>query len=232
MAFPQDVLRLSELIADSLTGALIRTAAGFPRWELASPGNANKILGYTGNASEVTPATLSVVDGGTNIQTRLTAATWTGMAQAFLSITANAVRSIVSLAGDQVTISAVGFADFLLDAPNSIVQLRGPLTLKDAISGLAGGIIWPSGFKLRDVAVGSGTWTFTASATATTTVTHGLVGTPTIAIVMPRVTAANAVWLFGVANLGATTFDANARRETGAAVTTTVPFLWIALTIV
>lgn len=63
MAFPVDVLRLSDLIADRIVGAFIATAESGLRWVIASPFS-NTIVGFSGDAAEQTPAIISVDPAG------------------------------------------------------------------------------------------------------------------------------------------------------------------------
>lgn len=68
MSFRGGVTRLSELIADVITGALIRTRESGRRLEINTDPNASAIRFYTGDAGESGPATVRVstgVDGPT-----------------------------------------------------------------------------------------------------------------------------------------------------------------------
>jgi hypothetical protein len=65
MAFRNRIVRLSQLIADSITGAVISTAASGARWVLQSGANANQIIGYSGSGNEITPGQIATaVTGG------------------------------------------------------------------------------------------------------------------------------------------------------------------------
>lgn len=61
MPFRNPIGAISELIADSLIGAYIATAAAGNRWVLSSPGAANTIEGFTDDPKEYTPATIRQV---------------------------------------------------------------------------------------------------------------------------------------------------------------------------
>lgn len=56
MAFPVDILKLSELIADSITGALIKTAEAGARWIIQNGAGSGQIIGYTGDPLETQQA--------------------------------------------------------------------------------------------------------------------------------------------------------------------------------
>lgn len=82
MGFRSTFGALSELVADSITGAaitggtitgaLIQTAAAGRRWVIAASGIGNLITGYTGVPEENTPATIDVTGLGTIGQLFLT----------------------------------------------------------------------------------------------------------------------------------------------------------------
>lgn len=56
MAFPTDILRLSELIADRIIGAFIATAETGARWVISNDSDVTTLDAYTGIATETSPA--------------------------------------------------------------------------------------------------------------------------------------------------------------------------------
>lgn len=179
MAFRNQVSALSQLVADTITGATItgatitggifRTAASGKRWELTSTIR-NKILGYSGNPDEVAPGVIEVDHDAANDASFVSLRSGqfsAGGPQAWLDLTTE------NLFGP-VTTAAVMSADTVaLQTATQSVALDS-----------AGLQIGTAGTPIRSISFGRANG-LTTNASSQVTFNHGLGTTPLAIIVLP-----------------------------------------------
>jgi hypothetical protein len=141
MQFGNRVIRISQLIADSITGALIQTAATGVRWVLSSPSNADELAGYTGDPAEVIPGLLQVAavnylgNASLNVALRSPSYTSEGAFLALYSLLAT-LENHADLVAQQISLRsninpAAALAALILDGDAGTVDVTGIVTLED-----------------------------------------------------------------------------------------------------
>lgn len=119
MGFRNRIVRISQLVADTITGAVVQTAATGNRWVMSGSARST-ILGYTGFANETQPAVLQVLGHlVSNILTLgISAPQSTGVARlAHLDLTSDPGTGKASavLGADTITLDGATTATGLVD---------------------------------------------------------------------------------------------------------------------
>lgn len=220
MAFRNRIVRLSQLVADTLIGATIETAASGNRWVMAGGTFISSLLGYTGDAAETVPAQLTALADLIG-QPALTifGPTVAGFTAPLLKLRSiPAVGTDLTAFAGAITVQATGAAGITF---KSTAGTGETVTLDS--TGLAINGTHPT----KGIDFGSGSVTLTAQASNSVVVPHGLGVVPSAVLV--SVSGSTAFFLVSSGAVGAASFTVTGYTRTGATTTGAVPFYWLAL---
>lgn len=217
---------LSDLIADQIVGAVIKTAAAGARLILSSPGNASQIVGYSGNVNETAPGGMTIGQGATfgstlTFLTQLLGPAVSTIAGPFINLqsfipSVGAPSSTITLKANQVALGDSDSGTTYATFTGTGINLKEPTTIgpDSPVTGVINGV--DRGVVNSQITDGSGN----------TVVSHGLGVAPTGIRVTPFTAANGRGWRvasYSAASFTINWFDTNTKASLAGA---NVGFFW------